>query len=75
MATYWYVPTRSWCSIVVSKSALVHSYEDEDEVLADDGTSLRSVIVSALYLVRVVQGRDQSEEVITVSCSSKVNLK
>ena len=62
MATYWYMPTRSWCNIVASESALVHSYvnENEDEVLSDDGTSLRSLIVPAIYLVRV-QGRDQSD--------------
>jgi hypothetical protein len=77
MATYWYVSTSSWCNIAESESALVHSYvnENEDEMLSDVGTSLRSVIVSALYLARVVQGRDQSEEVIVFSCTRKMNLK
>jgi hypothetical protein len=77
IATYWYVPTSSWCNIVASESALFHSYvdEDEDEVLPDDGTSLRSVIVSALYLVRVGQVHDQSEGAIIVSCSQKMKVK
>jgi hypothetical protein len=41
-------------------------------MLSDVGTSLRSVIVSALYLARVVQGRDQSEEAIVCSCTRKI---